>query len=403
MRTALFVLLCLCACGASSVAEALTLRRGVAVHNMLNWAETTVPFDGTPVEGAYVFPPFTAAPYRLAPELIDAIGAAGFDFVRLTVDPGPFLYFTGKQRDALDAILLDRVRLFQARGLSVVVDFHPNEQRAGYTPDDLVASERGELFDAYKAMLARTAELLGPLGSVAMEPMNEPQLGYSGNEPARWMRMQASMAAAIRAQAPSMPLVLTGDRGGSTDGLFELDPTPFVADPNVYFSFHYYLPYEFTHQGIDFGRPVWAYFVDVPYPPRRQKLASAKELADARIEAEAPAGKKADLATRMRSIFDRYARTAGPETTAKHFDRVAAWARSHAIPPERIILGEFGAVRTEGKRSPPDRLNWLAEVRQAAESRGFAWSVWVLTEGFGIDDPATPTRLEKRTLRSLGL
>ncbi|MFX9097170.1 hypothetical protein ABTN72_19120, partial [Acinetobacter baumannii] len=66
----------------------------------------------------------------MSDELITAVHASGFDFVRLTVDPGPFLQMTGERRDALDTILRTTIQRFRARQLSVIVNFHSNSQVA---------------------------------------------------------------------------------------------------------------------------------------------------------------------------------------------------------------------------------------------------------------------------------
>src|SRR4051812_44233279 len=82
----------LCLCVASGHAESLSepaFRRGIAV--------------------SHVFPPFQSS--AAFGEELKSIKRAGFDFVRLVVDPGPFLHFRGSQRDLLDEILIDRVKL----------------------------------------------------------------------------------------------------------------------------------------------------------------------------------------------------------------------------------------------------------------------------------------------------
>jgi hypothetical protein len=68
--------------------------RGVAIHNMMNWAAVE-PSD----PNRYVFPAFVGPNYETSDALLRNVAAAGFDFVRLTIDPGPFLQFTGSKRE----------------------------------------------------------------------------------------------------------------------------------------------------------------------------------------------------------------------------------------------------------------------------------------------------------------
>ena len=69
-----------------------------------------------------------------------AIRAAGFDFVRLAVDIGPFLALQDAARDKLDALLLGTVRDLLDADLGVIVDLHPSAMRPAYRPSALILS-----------------------------------------------------------------------------------------------------------------------------------------------------------------------------------------------------------------------------------------------------------------------
>lgn len=389
-------------------AGATELKRGVGIHHMLNWAETTQKYVGEPLDAPYVFPPFSGPEYSIDPKMVSAIKQAGFDFVRLTLDPGPFLSFDGEKRDELDRILLDRVEIFRKAGLSVIADFHPNTQHVGYLSEDLTADEDSPVFRQYKAMLVRTAVLLSTAykDGVVLEPMNEPQLGYKPGGAEQWRHMQASMVEAIRAEAPDLPLVVTGGRGGGREGLLALAPGALAKDPNIYFSFHYYEPYELTHQGAAWGRPEWKYLSGVPYPPDKQRLRAVERQAVSAIQADAPPTRITELELKLDAALDRYARTNGIETINGDFDLISDWAKTNGIDRTKIFLGEFGVNRADGT-SPgaddPDRLRWLHDVRTAAEAQGFAWCVWSLRDRFGVDDWSAPAKLDGPTMESLGL
>src|SRR5437016_13213240 len=79
--------------------------RGIAVAHTLAWAQIE------PASTQFVFPPFADASRSLAREELISLRRSGFDFVRLAIDPGPFLQFKGQRRDALDAITMAQVRL----------------------------------------------------------------------------------------------------------------------------------------------------------------------------------------------------------------------------------------------------------------------------------------------------
>lgn len=385
-------------------------RRGVSIHNLLNWAEVE-PAD----KARYRFPPFSTPQHRLKPEILDNIRKAGFDFVRLTVDPGPFLQFSGAQRDDLYAMLLVEVRKLSGRGFGVIVDFHPTSQVAAYAPENLTASQHSPLFKAYLDMLVRAGRLLAPVANqrVALELMNEPQYGWDAATTARWQTQQKQMHDAVRAVAPELTLILTGAQGGSLDGLIKIDPSPFKSS-NVLWSLHYYEPYLLTHQGVSADNRearLWRYFSDLPYPAAPEMFDAARAVLRANIlgDASVPAGDKertlAEAEKTLRAYLDA---RPGRARVAADFARLDAWAQQHAIALNRVILGEFGITRTYGRyraSAPGTLANWLADVRQEAEKRGMGWAFWALSGygGMSLIEQDDTAGLDAPTVKALGL
>ena len=400
-------LACLCVAFRPSSADPapLAFRHGISIHHALNWASMQA-------GGRYVFPPFADPSHLLAQADLNRIRDTGFDFVRLTVDPGPFLQFEGAERDALDQILLARVHMILQSGLNVIVDFHPNNQNPAYRPLALVESIQTPLFKAYVEAVARTARLLGTLPGerVMFEPMNEPQVGWDASGCAKWQAMIQAIYGKVRQAAPRLALVLTGGSGGSANGLLALDAAPFASDPRVTFTFHYYLRYEFTHQSVE-GNAETKFLSAVPYPANslveeesNQSLASAvaRSNLSPQQKTDALAAGKKSLAAYFASGFDRSAINAS-------FARIAGWADHYGISRSRILLGEFGVARTHAghrRAGDPDRERWLSDVRQLAESYGWAWAVWAFRGEGGMalvqnDSPGAP--LDVVAVRALGL
>ncbi len=277
---------------------------------MMNWAA---------VESAqprrYSWPPFIGARYEVSDQLLQNLKVAGFDFIRLTVDPGPFLQFTERKRDALDRHLAGVLHHLLALGFGVIVDFHPNSQVPDYAPEKLVASVDDPLFLSYLAMIRRTARLLTMqrTSKLALELMNEPQYGWDAPTTERWQRMLELLHQGARAEAPDLLLVVTGARGGDATGLKALDPAPFAAS-NVLFSFHYYEPHDFTHQGVVSPNPSashWQFISGLPYPAKSGDVdrvwARVKDniLADANLNA----GDKTRALRQVRERISSYVAT----------------------------------------------------------------------------------------------
>ncbi|HUO91794.1 MAG TPA: cellulase family glycosylhydrolase [Rhizomicrobium sp.] len=380
-------------------------RRGVAIHDAMNWATMDK------AKKTYVYPPFSDAKHPLTADELAEIRNDGFDFVRLTVDPGPFLAFQGAQLDGTYDILRQRVAMIRASDLAVIVDFHPVVQDQDYGPKALVAGSDTPLFNAYCAMLARTATVLAGFhsGHVALELMNEPVIGGAPAADAQWQTMEEKAYHAARGAAKDLRLVLQGDLAGDYDGLLALDPSPFVADQHTVFTFHFYLPYFFTNQSA-IQNPYHRVAADVPYPALSRPADASINALQTRMKGwnETDDQKKADLQSAT-SQLAQYRKSAFDRSTIRgYFDQVAAWARTHKIPTNRILLGEFGVVRKYGQYDgarDSDRVRWLQDVREEAEQHGFSWSIWAYRGygGMAIVDTDDTTKINPPTLKALGL
>ncbi|WP_460448006.1 glycoside hydrolase family 5 protein [Alsobacter sp. SYSU BS001988] len=398
------------AAGGRAYAGAPLFRRGASIHNMMNWARVD-PAD----KDRFAFPPFSGKTYETPDAILVNLSKAGIDFIRLTVDPGPFLQFEGERRVALDAMLRAAVRRLLDHGFAVIVDFHPVSQVPAYAPELITKAIDGPLFLAYAQLMARTAGLLAEMRSprLALELMNEPQYGWDGATAARWQAMLVTLHAKARAAAPLLPIVLSGARGGDKDGLLALDPAPFRGS-DVWWTFHYYAPHVFTHQGVkgDQGEArYWRYLSNLPYPAGGGDRAAVLDRVARNVAEDtslnvlqrgvALRGAKAAAAAYMDSGFDRRA-------VWRDFRAVADWASRHGVDPARILLGEFGVTRTYGPYRASDdaaREAWLTDVRVEAEANGFAWAIWAVTGygGMALVETDDAVSFDPVQLRALGL
>ena len=374
-------------------------RRGIGIAHALGWAPT----EPAPSR-AFVFPPFNESAKPLGNEL-KALRQTGFDYVRLAVDPGPFLQFQGSRRDRLDDMLMDRVRLILSSGLSVIVDFHPSDMHEDYTAKALTRGVDTPVFQAYLGLLARTAALLDQLQSrgVALEIMNEPPV-----TPVRWQPMLAAAYKAIRDRAPHLLLVLDGGDEGSAEGTLALALEKFRNDSAALLSFHYYDPYQFTHQGAPWVAA--RYLADVPYPALARSLKDSLDASAALIAtSDLPSSQKSLALLDARQRIESYRSSSFDRNTiAQHFDRIAHWARAQSVPRARIILGEFGAGRQDGRlhgARNTERARWIRDVREEAEAHEFMWAVWVYrgSGGFSLVRDEDSTELDPAMIEALGL
>ena len=287
-------------------ADPSAFRRGIAIAHSLMWAQIE-----PPPSKKFVFPAFVAQSRRLETAELQALRRAGFDFVRLAVDPGPFLQFDGIRRDELDHVLIDQVKLILSAGLAVIVDFHPSDLHPDYTGRALTGGVDTPAFRDYLRLIERTARLLDGLKSrrVAFELMNEPPIS-----PEAWQPMLEAAYHAARKGAPDLLLVLPGASEGMPEGLLGLRAAPFRNDPAVLYTFHYYEPFQFTHQGASWNAA--RHLADVPYP------ANARPLRDS-LDATAAAIESSNLSKPQKTLAALEARRMLESYRRAGFDRAA--------------------------------------------------------------------------------
>ena len=355
------------------------LHRGVSFHHLMNWPDVEGEGDAL----RYVWPPFSGAGYTISAGELATLRQTGFDFVRLTVDPSIFIAATERQRADLERHAQDLVARLLGAGFAVVVDLHPVRVNPAYGPEALVDPATPDIFSAYLDMVGRVAAMLRafPPDRLALEPFNEPWIDDLGKA-RRWQEMLEQLHGRVRQNDPVRPVVLNGLQWDSPQGLLALDTRPFRGS-NVLYTFHYYDPHAFTHQGVQ-GDTRW--LGGLTWPADDDNARAVLNTAAAAIDADgtlSPAAK-----TEAREATRRYVETLlsshpGPARVAADFSAVSRWAAKQGVPPERVFLGEFGCVSSsDGRPLGTDRLHWLRTVREASEKAGFGWAYWAY-KGFG--------------------
>ncbi len=125
------------------------------------------------------------------------------------------------------------------------------------------------------------------------------------------------------------------------------------SDRNIIVTFHYYNPFQFTHQGAD-----WV------------------------------SGSDAWLGTSWTATASQR------QAIMNEFSQAEAWATTNNRP---LYLGEFGAY---SKADLNSRYLWTSFVAREAERRNFSWAYWEFCSGFGIYDPVNK-KWNKTLLKAL--
>ena len=167
------------------------------------------------------------------------------------------------------------------------------------------------------------------------ELLNEPHGRLTGKV---WNEILAEAIRIIRATNPSRKIIVGPANWNGINGLDSLIIPE--NNENIIVTFHFYTPFEFTHQGAE-----WIH----PSPPVGKKWIGT--------DAER---------SQITSLLD---------TAVK-------WSKEHGNIP--LFLGEFGAYC---KADMDSRVRWTYLVAREAERRGIPWCYWEFCAGFGAYDP----------------
>ncbi len=340
--------------------RATQLRHGV---NLSGW------FGGTGDLSTQHFESFTsAADLKLIREM-------GFDAVRIGVDPS-LIARHGRLEpvnpQALAAI--DRAVQEALSGhLAVMLCVFPDDDYK-----HALTTDRGvdDFVDLWRILAAHFAGV--DHERVFYELMNEPEVA----DPYRWMGIQARVDEAIRQIDSEHTIIATAANYSGLRDLLQLEP---LRDANVIYNFHFYEPYQFTHQGASWGSDEWVYYKSIPYPATAETLVPQMK------------GVPSDLA--RYDLFLYGAEGWNREAIAARIAFAAAWARERKVP---LICNEFGAYRDTADAA--SRARWIGDVRTALEENHIDWAMWDYRGNFGVvtrtDTEITP---DAAILKALGL
>jgi len=211
------------------------------------------------------------------------------------------------------------------RDLTVILDFHNYEE--------LMAEPNGEQFTFIWYQITEHYKDYPP--QVIFELLNEPHGQIDAD---LWNEYITTAVQVIRETNSTRDIVVGPVNWNAYDSLSTLDVPD---DPHIVVTFHYYEPFQFTHQGAEWvdGSSPW-----------------------------------------LGTTWDATDEQKGEVIT--NFDLVAEWSKRHGNV--RILLGEFGAY----SKAPQDsRVRWTEFVRGEAERHGFAWAYWEFGSSFGVYDP----------------
>ncbi len=283
------------------------------------------------------------------------IHSLGLHYVRIGVDP---VYFGSGPADAPSKAALWQ-RLDTAidsalnAGLAVDLCVFPRDDYKHELATDRGAQQFLYLWTA----LAKHYANRDP-DHLFLELMNESEV----QDPFRWIGLESAAVTAIRRVDPVHTILASGAHYDSLDDLLTTEP---LNDENVIYTFHFYEPYQFTHQGATWGSPEWLYFHNIPFPTTVAELQPTLDAIPS------------DMA--RYNLFLYAAGNWTAQTIRERIDFAGNWGREHNVP---VIANEFGAFRDT---APPDsRARYIEAVRTALEANHIGWAMWDWSGNFGL-------------------
>ena len=208
-----------------------------------------------------------------------------------------------------------------------------------------------------KVWLQMAAHFKNRSNLIYYEILNEPH----GISDALWNNIQQNVVAAIRSVDNTHWIIAGGTEWNSYNNLA---PMPVYNDNKLIYTFHFYDPFLFTHQGASWVEPSMVPLADVPFPYSAAGM---------------PAMPPSFAGTWVGSAYNNYAND-GTVTKVQQLLDIAIQFRQQRQAP--IYCGELGVLMDNSDNA--DRVFWYQIVRQYLEDNGIAWTMWDYHGGFGL-------------------
>ena len=335
MKKALFLTICIFLNGIFQFTQAQApFSRGV---NLTNWFQTTSPRQ-------IQFSKYTRHDF-------ENIKSLGCDVIRLPIN---LFYMAGPKPaytvDPLFFEFLDQaVTWAEELHMYLLIDNHSSDDIASLNPDleTMLSTVWTQMAEHYKN---RSSFIL-------YEIMNEPH----GLTTQVWGRIQQTAITTIRKVDATHTIIVGPSNWNSYNDLSLL---PVYTDPNLLYTFHFYDPFIFTHQGATWPVPSMGSLANVPFPYNAATMPSVPS----------------DLAgTWVAGSMGNYMNEGTVAKVHALIDIAVAFKTSRNV---NLYCGEFGVYNQNSNDA--DRTFWYSEMRKYLELKGIAWTTWDYQGGFGL-------------------
>ena len=192
------------------------------------------------------------------------------------------------------------------------------------------------------------------------EILNEPH----GISDAIWGSIQQSAIDAIRVHDQDHYIVVGGTNYNSYATLNDI---PLYEDDKIIYTFHFYDPFLFTHQGASWVSPSLESLANIPFPYRSAAMPPL------------PSGYQG---TWIQSAYNNYNNDGTLTRVKQLLDVAIAFKTARNVP---VFCGEIGVYIPNS--DPVERVSWYKEIRSYLNDNDIPWATWDYAGGFGLFEP----------------
>lgn len=189
------------------------------------------------------------------------------------------------------------------------------------------------------------------------EVLNEPH----GITDATWGPIQQSVIDAIRAHDQEHYIIVGGSNYNSYTSLANL---PAYTDAKLIYTFHFYDPFLFTHQGASWVDPSLVGLAGMTFPYKSSAM---------------PPLPSEYNGTWIQSAYNNYPVDGTVSKVKQLLDVAVNFKSSRNVP---VFCGEFGVYIPNS--DPTERVAWYEEIRRYLNQHDIPWTIWDYTGGFGV-------------------
>ncbi len=328
----LFILLVIF--GSFTLSAQVPFHKGV---NLTNWFQAASPRQ-------IQFRKFTKQDFQ-------NIKSLGCDVIRLPINLHAMT--SGTPDYTLDPLFLSfldqAVDWSEELNIYLILDNHSFDPAVSTSPDigNILIKVWPQLANRYKS---RSDFLL-------YEVLNEPH-GIADNV---WGSIQQSVIDAIRNEDGKHQIIVGGVNYNSYTTLANL---PNYTDTKLIYTFHFYDPFLFTHQGASWVEPSMIPLSNMPFPYKASSM---------------PGLPNSLKGTWIEGAYNNYAIDGTVAKVKQLLDIAVNFKNSRNVP---VFCGEFGVYMPNSMET--DRVGWYKEVKNYLDQKGIPWTIWDYTGGFGL-------------------